>query len=76
MILAQSYDLTTIQIAAAKYLRDEMASVLVHGEFDPLTQRTFRKLQSNQSVFTERSITNLERAVAVTAAVGRGDNTR
>ena len=53
-----------------------MASVLVHGEFDPLTQRTFRKLQSNQSVFTERSITNLERAVAVTAAVGRGDNTR
>lgn len=64
-------DLTTVQVAAVKYLQDEVASIIVAGTFDQNTQKTFKTLQSNQSVFTNRSITNLERAVAVSAAAGK-----
>jgi hypothetical protein len=67
--------LLTIQVAQTRFLQDEMAALLVQSQFDPTTTCTtkmFRNLQRNSSVFTPNTLSNLERAVTISAACARG----
>lgn len=73
--------LFTIQYAQLRYLQDELAGLIVQGQFDQGTSKLFRSLQKNTSAFTPEALENLRSAAAISATQvqtnrGAGHNRR
>ena len=60
--------LFTVQYAEVKFLQDELAALIVQGQFDPGTSKLFKALQRNSSVFTPEALDNLRSAATISAA--------
>ena len=71
---AQLAKLFTVHYAQIKFLQDELAGLIVQGQFDQNTSRLFRSLQKNTSVFTSDALENLKSAAAI-SAVSANQNT-
>lgn len=57
-----------MQYAQVKYLQDEIAALIVQGQFDSTTSRLFRNIQKNTSVFSTETLENLKSAASIAAA--------
>ena len=60
--------LLVVQYAEMKYLQDELASIIVQGQFDNTTTKLFRSIQKNTSVFSSEALENLKSAASIAAA--------
>ena len=58
-----------IQPAQIRYLQEEHAALIFHGQFDRDTARLFQALQKKSSVFTPESVTPLQHAATITASI-------
>jgi hypothetical protein len=57
----------TVQYAQLRYLQDELAALIVQGQFDQGTSKLFKSLQKNTSAFTPEALENLRSAAAIAA---------
>jgi hypothetical protein len=68
-------DLVVIQSAQIRYLTEELAALLVSGQFDDSTSKIYRTLQRHNSAFSDdQSLGILRSAVELSAAAARMDH--